>query len=362
MCLIDYSKAFDCVVWQSLWKVLSELGVPHHLVSLIQALYSQNKGIVKIDQTNSNPFSFGKGVWQGCILSPILFNAYGEYIIRRTCENWEGGVTIGGTKLTNLRYADDTTLLAASESEMVELLARMERISMELGLQINHAKTKLMVVDRAHNLELTGALNLETVDDFIYLGSYISNTGSCEKEIRRRIGMAKNAMSQLQKIWRDRNISRNTKVKLVNTLVFSIFGYGAETWTLRKADRARIDAFEMWCWRKMLQIPWTAFRTNESILRELKIKTRLSTTCLRRVLEFFGHIARKDGNNLEQLMVTGKVDGKRPRGRSPLRWSDQISSSLETKLHDALHLAKDRQRWRNIVREKVISREDHDPQ
>ena len=131
----------------------------------------------------------------------------------------------------------------------------MEEISLELGLKINHAKTKLMVVDRANKLQLTGALDLETVNDFVYLGSNISNTGSCEKEIRRRIGMAKSAMSQLQKIWKDRSISRKTKVKLVNSLVFSIFNYGVETWTLKKADRDRIDAFEMWCWRKMLQIP-----------------------------------------------------------------------------------------------------------
>ena len=187
-----------------------------HLIALIQTLYSSNQGIVKIDKSTSDPFSFGKGVKQGCILSPILFNAYGEYIIRRTCEDWEGGVTIGGSKITNLRYADDTTLLASSETEMINLLTRMEEISLELGLKINHAKTKLMVVDRANKLQLTGALDLETVNDFVYLGSNISNTGSCEKEIRRRIGMAKSAMSQLQNIWKDRSISRKTKVKLVN--------------------------------------------------------------------------------------------------------------------------------------------------
>lgn len=358
LCFIDYSKAFDCVVWSNLWKVLRELGVPEHLVALIKALYRNSQGVVKIDHHTSEPFSFGKGVRQGCILSPILFNAYGECIIRRACENWHGGVTIGGIKVSNLRYADDTTLLAASEAEMVDILSRMERISLEMGLKINHNKTKLMIVDRSNKLQLTGALSLETVEDFIYLGANINNTGSCEKEIRRRIGMAKTAMTQLQRIWRDRNISRKTKIKLVNSLVFSIFSYGAETWTLKKADRDRIDAFEMWCWRRMLQIPWTAFRTNVSILRELKIKTRLSTLCLRKILEFFGHIARKEGHNLEQLMVTGKVDGKRPRGRSPTRWTDQIRTNLDTNLHDALHAAKERNKWRDTI--KRIG--NHDPQ
>lgn len=245
---------------------------------------------------------------------------------------------------------------------MADLLARIENASLQFGLKINQAKTKLMVIDRPKKLQFTGALNLDIVDDFVYLGANISNTGSCEKEIRRRIGMAKNAMAQLAKIWRDRNISRNTKKKLVQTLVFSIFSYGSETWVIKKADRDRIDAFEMWCWRKMLQIPWTAFRTNASILRELSIKIRLSTICLRRILEFFGHIARKDGQHIEQLMVTGKVDGKRPRGRSPTRWSDQIRSALNTNLHKALHEAKDRNRWRELVHKKIIQQGSHDPQ
>lgn len=148
----------------------------------------------------------------------------------------------------------------------------------------------------------------------------------------------------------------------MRTLVFSIFLYGAETWTLKKADRSRIDAFEMWCWRRMLRIPLTAHRTNVSILRELKIETRLSTLCLRRVLDFFGHISRKDGASLERMMVTGKVEGTRSRGRNPTRWTDQIRMALDTGVHGAMHLATDRHGWRGVVREKLLPRGGHDPQ
>ncbi|CAH2260598.1 jg18276 [Pararge aegeria aegeria] len=116
-------------------------------------------------------------------------------------------------------------------------------------------------------------------------------------------------MSQLHRTWKDRNISIKTKVRLVRALIFPIFTYAAETWTIKAADRQRIDAFEMWCWRRMLRIPWTARRTNASILRQLKITRRLSTTCLKRILEYFGHIARRDGDNLENIVVTGKVEG-----------------------------------------------------
>ncbi|XP_077255535.1 uncharacterized protein LOC143893712 [Temnothorax americanus] len=362
MCFVDYCKAFDCVDWRCLWGILTKLGVPQHLTALLCTLYYSSRRVVRVDKTTSGPFSFGKGVRQGCILSPILFNVYGEYIMRRTCEKWEGGVTIGGVKITNLRYADDTTLLAATEAEMVALLSRMEEVSNEMGLTINRSKTKIMVVDRFNKLELTGVHSLEVVESFNYLGSTISNNGSCEAEIRKRIGMAKNAMSQLHGIWAAKNISVKTKARLVRTLVFSIFAYGAETWTLRANDRKRIDAFEMWCWRRMLRIPWTAHRTNASILRELGITARLSTICLRRILEYFGHIARRSGDNLEKLMVTGKMEGKRPRGRSPTRWADQIRTTLDTTMHEALHTAQDRVSWRNVVRRKIIPGRGHDPQ
>nr|ADI61821.1 endonuclease-reverse transcriptase [Bombyx mori] len=325
LCFVDYSKAFDCVGWNCLWRVLQELGVPMHLKAFLQSLYYGSQGTVRVDYTMSNRFNFRRGVRQGCILSPILFNIYGEYIMRKTLENWDGGITIGGVKVTNLRYADDTTLLATTEAEMTELLNRMEHIGLEMGLALNRSKTKIMVVDRTKKLELSGTLNLELVDNFIYLGSNINNTGSSELEVRRRIGMAKGAMTQLGKIWKDHNITQKTKTKLVLTLVFSIFIYGAETWTLKAADRKRVDAFEMWCWRRMLRIPWTAKRSNQSILDQLQIKTRLSTLCLRRALEYFGHIARKTPDSLERLFVTGKHRGKETRGRSPTGWFDQIA-------------------------------------
>lgn len=293
--------------------------MPHHLTAIIRSLYCNSHGVVRVEDIMSHPFKIGKGVRQGCILSTILFNAYGEYIMRHTCDHWEGGVRIGGAKLSNLRYADDTTLLAADEAEMCILLERMERISNDMGLSINRHKTKIMVIDRTNTLKLTGALNLQKVDYFVYLGSTITNNGSCEPDVRRRIGMAKSAMSQLHKTWRDRNISLKTKIKLVHTLVFPIFLYGAETWTLRSTDCKRIDAFEMWCWRKMLRIPWTAFRTNASILAKLKIKVRLSTICVKRILEYFGHIARKDEDNLEKVVVV--VGSSRQSRRKKITWS-----------------------------------------
>lgn len=117
----------------------------------------------------------------------------------------------------------------------------------------------------------------------------------------------------------------------------------------------------MWCWRRMLRIPWTAFRTNESILKELNIKQRMSAICLKRVLQYFGHIARKPADNLEKLIVTGKMAGTRSRGRSPTRWSDQVAEHTGSKASLAMHEATDRHKWRQIVH-KVVSRDHHDAQ
>ncbi|VEN41549.1 unnamed protein product, partial [Callosobruchus maculatus] len=178
-------------------------------------------------------------------------------------DNWNGGVTIGGSKISNLRFADDTTLIAASQEELVALLNILEQRSAEYGLGINYNKTKVMIVDREHDnyREIKSIGCCEVVQSFIYLGSLIDNSGSCENKIRRRIQQARVAMTKLTKIWRDHNITKATKMSLVQSLVFSIFLYASETCTVKKADRARIDAFEMWTWRRMLRIPYTAHRT-----------------------------------------------------------------------------------------------------
>ena len=360
LCFIDYSKAFDCVKWESMWRVLREMGVPEHLVLMIKSLYEQSSATISINNVTSEAFKAQKGVRQGCILSPDLFNLYGEYIMRKALENWEGGIAIGGKKFTNLRYADDTTLIARSTPEMNALLQRVEIESKLLGLEINRAKTKIMIIDRANRMPLNEVqLGLETVHDFVYLGSCITENGNCEIEIRRRIGMAKTAMSKLDKVWKNRAITKMTKLRLVKTLVFSIFLYGVETLTLKNNERQKIDAFEMWCWRKLLGIPWTARRTNASILQELKIEVRLSTICLQRILRFFGHISRRGEDGLERLVVSGTMEGQRGRGRSPTRWTDQVKRATGLSVTDALRTAECRDKWRSLVQR---FQRGHDPQ
>ena len=132
-------------------------------------------------------------------------------------------------------------------------------------------------------------------------------------------------------------------------MVNLIYVYGAETWTIKADDRRRIDAFEMWAYRRMLRIPWTAKRTNASIIYELQIKQRLSSDCYQQILRFFGHIVRRPGDNLEKLMVQGRVEGTRSRGRSPKRWLDQVEEMSDRNMEQLIRDAEDRGDWRKMV-------------
>ena len=140
--------------------------------------------------------------------------------------------------------------------------------------------------------------------------------------------MARSAMTNLSKIWADRGITRTTKVRLVQVPVFPIALYASETWTLNKADRNRIAAFEMWCWKRMLHIPWSMRRTNASILEEIGVSKRLLHTINIQMLSYFRHIARRKGNNLEKVIMQGMIEGKRRKGRPRSRWIDLIRSAI----------------------------------
>ena len=211
---------------------------------------------MRTDDMLSNNFHPSAGVRQGCIISPLLFNVYTELIMRIALEDWTDGVAIGGYKISNLRYADDTTLFATSARHLEELLLKVERVSLEFGLKINRIKTKIMIIDRANNNspEVTQIASCNVVQSYIYLGTLITNSGGCVEEVKRRMAMARTAMDRLKKIWKNKNITKAIKIRLVQTLVFPIFVYTAETWTLRQVEKKKIDALEMWCWRRMLGV------------------------------------------------------------------------------------------------------------
>lgn len=277
----------------------------------------------------------------------MLFNIYGECIIRKATEGWNGGISIGGKKINNLRYADDTTLFADTEEELIILLQRVEQASLEAGLRINKSKTKIMIVDRPNNnrIEVKQINNIEVVQKYVYVGALITNTGGCSEEIKRRTAIAKDVMAKLTKIWKSNDITTSTKTRLVGSLVFLVFLY--ECWALKETDKRAIGVFEMHCWRRMLRIPWVARRSNQSILEQLHVEKRLQRLVSERITAFFGHVIRKDG--LEKLTIQGKVEGFRSRGRSPTRYTDHIVNTTGLSLAQCVRMAADRETWKRTL-------------
>ena len=176
----------------------------------------------------------------------------------------KAGIKTAGRNINNLRYADDTTLMAQSEEELKSLLMKVKVESEKVGLKLNIQKTKIMAYGPITSWEIDGE-TVETVSDFIFLGSKITPDGDCSHEIKRCLLLGKKVMTNLDSILKSRNITWPTKVHLVKAMVFPVVVYGCESWTVKKAQHQRIDTFELWCWRRLLRVPWTARRSNQSI-------------------------------------------------------------------------------------------------
>ena len=176
----------------------------------------------------------------------------------------QAGIKIAGRNINNLRYADDIILMAESE-ELKSLLMKVEEENEKIGLKLNIQKTKIMASGPISSWQIDG----ETVTDFIFGGSKITAYGDCSHEIKRRLLLGRKVMTNLDSILKSRDITLPTKVHLVKAMVFPVVMYGCESWTINKAECQRIDAFELWCWRRLLRAPWTARRSNQSFLKEI---------------------------------------------------------------------------------------------
>ena len=183
-------------------------------------------------------------------------------------EEAQAGIKIAGRNINNLRYADDTILMAESEEELKSLLMKVKEESEKVGLKLSIQKTKIMASGPITSWEIDGE-TVETVSDFILGDSKITADGDCSHEIKRRLLLGREVMTNLDNILKNRDITLPTKVCLIKALVFPVVMYGYESWTVKKVESQRIDAFELWCWRRLLRVPWTARRSNQSILKEI---------------------------------------------------------------------------------------------
>ena len=189
---------------------------------------------------------------------------------------------------------------------------------------------------------------VEAVTDFIFLGSKITADGDFSHEIRRRLLLGRKAVTNLDRILKSRDITLPTKIRLVQAMVFPVVMYGCESWTIKKAECQRIDAFELWCWRRLLRVPWTTRISNESILKEINPEYSLEGLMLKLKLQYFGHLMRST-NSLEKTLMLGKIEGKRRRGRQRMRGLDSITDSMDMSLSKLREIVEDRRAWRATV-------------
>ena len=204
-------------------------------------------------------------------------------------EQAQAGIKIAGRNINNFKYADDTTLTAESEEELKSLLMKVKKESEKVGLKLNIQETKIMASGPITSWQIDGE-RVEIVSDFLFLGSKITADGDCSHEFKRRLLLGRKIMTNLDSILKSRDITLTTKVCLVKAMVFPVVMYGCESWTIKTAECLRIDAFELWCWRRLLRVPWTARRSNQSILKEISPECSLEGLMLKLKLQSFGHL------------------------------------------------------------------------
>ena len=238
----------------------------------------------------------------------------------------QAGIKIARRNISNLRYADDITIMAESE-ELKSLLMKVKEENEKVGLKLSIQKTKIMASGPITSWQIDGE-TVETVRNFILGGSKIIADGDCSHEIKRCLLLGRKVMTNLESILKNRDVTLPTKVCLVKAMASPVVMYGCASWTIKKTEHQRIDAFELWCWRRLLRVPWAARRSNQSILKEISPGYSLEGLMLKLKLQYFGHLMQRT-DSFEKTLMLGKIEGRRRRGRQKMRWLDGITNSHE---------------------------------
>ena len=315
-------------------------------------MYWEQEAAIRVDNDCSEYRPICRGVRQGCVFSPDLFNIYSEMIMR-SIESHEG-VKVGGHNINNLRYADDTVLIADSEEKLQDILTTVAEASESKGLQLNAKKTECMVISKRPavplcNISCNGQ-QIKQVNTFNYLGSTITPDAKCDTEIKKRLALSKETFTKMKPIFTNRNISLKTKMNALRAYVWSVLLYGCECWTLIKDLEKKLEAAEMWFIRRIMKVSWTERKTNEEVMGMAGYKRSLIKTIRERQLNFFGHINR--ANRLEKQLLCGKVNGTKSRGRQRMKYTESLNmyaTKKEISNNELIGRTRDREEWKAMT-------------
>ena len=297
---IDFKKAFDRVWHEALWATMRKYNINASIIRAIENLYDKAQSAILFNGSTGEWFRTTVGVRQRCLLFPTLFNIFLERIMCEALDDHESSVSSGGRLITNLRIVDEIVVNAEEEDEAGVLIDRLDRTTTRYKMEIGPDKTKVMTYNLngfQREIKIKGQ-RLEEVENFKYLGAIIANEGP-KPEILSRIAQSAAALSRLKIIWRNKNISLASKVKLMRTLVLSTFLYACESWTLTAEMERRIQALEMRCYRRFLNISHKDHVTNEEVRNRIQNATGvhddLITMVKKRKLRWYGHISSSSG-------------------------------------------------------------------
>lgn len=328
ICFIDYQKAFDNVKHDLLIPILREAGIDEKDIQIIHKLYWNQTAKLRIHGSHhTDDITIAKGVRQGCVLSPLLFNIYTEKIFQLALEDNPMGIKINGIPINNLRYADDTAILADNIEDLQAIINAINAKGKEFGLNININKTKLMIVSRQphDNADLYIDNNqIERVNKFKYLGTTLNDRWDNDEEVKIRIATARSTFIKFSTYLLRQEVPLGLRLRVVKCYIWPILLYGVETWSLKVKSLQRIEAFEMWILRRLLKIPWVEHVTNQQVLQRANTDRQLLDIVKQRKTSYLGHILRGPRYNLLKTILMGKIEGKRGPGRKQHSWLRNI--------------------------------------
>jgi len=365
---IDLTKAYDSVNRQALWRVLHEYGVPAKLVALLEDLHTGTMSAVRMDGQVGEWFGTHVGVRQGCVIAPLLFNTFMDFVVRHAlaqmradCETCGVHVLAGGVQysLAALLYADDLVLNAHDPAELARMLATMDQVAGKLGLTINASKTEMMqvggVAGSAQPVGLSSG-TAKVVDKFRYLGSWVDGSASAQREVGVRVGQALASFRSLAGVWANKHLHLKHKVDVYRACVVSKFLYGAETWNCTKSQVARLEAAHSSCIRQLLGVSWRDRHSCEHLRSQCQLPP-MELLLAKHRLRWVGHVCRMQPERLPRVLLEGKLAAasRSRRGRPAQSFHKVLLSTLseyDVPFHNLANLsehAADRAGYRRML-------------